>query len=333
MQVQNTAAVDFNGMLTALRDFLAANGWTITSDGIAATSTLIVQNSNGHVFRLRKTTTNQNDYYTGAFVEQRCSLSYDLANTGGVAGTYSNETSANDMNGPYPNLWFITDDAATFCHVAVQCAPVRYGHFSFGNLDPKGLHTADISFCSALYWYYWSNRAEYANNNGRGNPFNDPYNGSHEVDYTDGDNIIGIPAGLLDTTLFFNAGARNNATHLSLCDREYSKTTDTNNSARWLDFFTSVSNKAFIGGIILSPMPIVTTEGSNDVRAFIGELPAIYLVNMQGLSPGQTITFADDDYLVFPWKQFGTTEAAKYGANPLPQPNSWRYGFAYRVTN
>lgn len=331
MQVQNTAAVDFPAMLTALRDFLAARGWSITSDNIAGGS-LIVANSAGHKFRIQRTTQNQTDYYSGAFTDVYASLSYDRENIGATAG-YSAVTSCNDLAGPYPNLWFITDDAATYCHVIVQCAPVRYGHFSFGNLDNKGLHASPIPYCAALYWYFWSNQAEYANNNGRGNPFNDPYSGSHEVDWVDGLSRIGIPDGLLDPALFFTDGPIVDTSHLVLSHREYSKTTDTNNAATWLDYFPSVNNKAFIGGIILSPIPVVSAAGSNRVRAFIGEYPGMAVVNMQGLSPGQTLTFADDDWIVFPWKQFGTTEAAKYGANPLPQPNSWRYGFAYRVTN
>ncbi|WLJ71199.1 hypothetical protein [Sphingomonas phage Birtae] len=332
MHVLNTAGVDFAALLTAIRDFLVASGWTVGTDNIAG-GTLVMTNSGGRKYRIARTSTARNDFYSGNFNDIAANLSYDLGNIGGAAGTFSATTACNDLAGPYPNIWLITDDAATYCHVIVQCAPVRYAHFSFGDLDDKGIHATPLPFCSALFWQFWSNSAQFADNNGGGNPFNYVVSGSHDIDFTDGTSVVGIPAGLLDTTLFFTAGAIPNSSLLSLCDREYAKTAGTNNSARFLDYFPSISNKAHIGGIMLSPMPVVSTAGTNDVRAFIGEYPGVALVNMQGLSPGQTLTFADDDWIVFPWKQFGTAEAMKYGLNPLPQPNSWRYGFAYRVTN
>lgn len=326
MLVHQTSAADINGLLSAVRDFLAGNGWSVVSSGAGV---LIVSNSNGHTYRLRTQTANRTDYFQGSFVDTTLLLEFNRGNTGGAPGTYSSAGDTNDMTGPFTSIWIFTDEDATFCHIVAQTAPVRYSHSSFGQLDNKGLHEMPIDFVAGLFWWHWAEQANYSNANNDGNPFNNPNSGRHQVDYTDGTAWFGIPDGVLDPALFFTDGPVM-AQSWSLCDREYSKTTNVNNTSRFADYFCNVTNKTFAGGIILTPLPVFCAAASQDVMAVVGEFPQMALVNMQGLSPGQTLTFGGDEWLVFPWKQFGTQEAAKYGSNPLPQPNSWRYGFAYR---
>lgn len=328
MIVLQTSAANFNAMLVAVRDFLAGNGWTVVTDSTGSGS-LVMQNSNGHKYRLRSTTANRTDYFTGAFTDTTLNVEWDRGNTGGTPGTYSTAGDSNDMTGPFPSIWLFTDEAATFCYIVAQTAPVRYSHTGFGQIDNKGLHDDAIDFAAGLWWWFWAEQANYSNSNGDGNPFNNPSSGSHQIDFTDGTAWIGIPDGVLDPALFFTDGPTMSQPW-STCDREYGKTTGTNNTARWADYFCNVTNKTFAGGVILTPLPIVVNPASQDVMSVVGEYPQMALVNMQGLSPGQTLVFGDDEWLVFPWKQFGTAEACKFGSNPLPQPNSWRYGFAYR---
>lgn len=329
MIIQQTFAADFKAMLAAVRDFLAGSGWTVVSDTITVASTLVMQNSNGHKYRLQGTTTGQTDFFTGAFTDTTLNCQFDLGNTGGTPGTYSSAGDCNDMTGPFPSLWLFTDEAATFCHIAAQTAPVRYAHASFGEVDPKGLHNASIDYVAGTYWNYWATQANYSNSPPDGNPFNNPESGWHHVDHIDGTLWLGIPDGVLDPSLFFTDGPVVNQPW-RLNDREYGKSTGTNNTALWTDYFCNVTNKTFTGGVILTPLPLAANPASQDVMAIVGEIPQMALVNMQSLSPGQTLVFGDDEWLVFPIKQFGTQEAAKFGSNPLPQPNSWRYGFAYR---
>lgn len=330
MIVLNTSAADFKAMLVAVRDFLAGNGWSVVSDSIAGTSTLVMQNSNGHKYRLRGTTANRTDFFTGAFIDTTLNLEFDRGNTGGTPGVYSTPAGdCNDMTGPFPNLWLFTDEAGTFCHIAAQTAPVRYAHASFGQIDNKGLHDSDVDYAAGTFWVFWATEANINNSNGDGNPFNNPQSNSHQVDHIDGGVVLGIPDGLLDPALFFTDGPVLKQPW-RLNEREYGKSTGVNNTAFWSDYFCNVTNKPFAGGIILTPLPMAANPASADVMSIVGELPQMALVNMQGLSPGQTLVFGDDEWLVFPIKQFGTAEAAKFGSNSLPQPNSWRYGFAYR---
>lgn len=330
MIVQQTSAANFNAMLVAVRDFLAGNGWTVVSDTISGSSTLIIQNSTGHKYRLRGTTTARTDFFTGAFTDTTLNCEFDRGNTGGTPGTYQTTPGdCNDMTGPFPSLWLFTDEAATFCHIVAQSAPVRYSHASFGEIDNKGLHDAHIDYAAGSFWVYWATQENISNSNNDGNPFNNPQSNSHQVDHIDGGIWLGIPDGVLDPSLFFTDGHVINQPW-RLNDREYGKSTGVNNTALWADYFCNVTNKTFTGGIILTPLPMAANPASQDVMAIVGEIPQMALVNMQGLSPGQTLVFADDEWLVFPIKQFGTQEAAKFGSNPQREPNSWRYGFAYR---
>jgi len=329
MIVLQTTATDFKAMLVVVRDFLSTNGWTVITDAIAASSSLVVRNSSGHNYRLIETRTSRTDFFTGAFTDTTLNCQFDPGNTGGNPGGYLTTGDCNDMTGPFPSLWVFTDEAATFCHIVAQTAPVRYAHASFGKVDSKGLHTASIDYVAGTYWNYWATLENYTNSIGDGNPFNNPQSGTHQIDHIDGTLWLGIPDGVLDPSLFFTDGhVVSQAWRLS--DREYGKNTATNNTSRWTDYFCNITNKTFTGGVILTPLPIAANPASQDVMAIVGEIPQMALVNMQGLSPGQTLVFGNDEWLVFPIKQFGLAEAAKYGSNPLPQPNSWRYGFAYR---
>lgn len=332
MQMQNTSAANFPAMLTALYTFLTTNGWTGSHTPGSGTATLI--NSHGQTFALSTQQVARTDVFTGSLTDQYLRMTYDREIVGGTPGQ-SAQAIMNDMFGPFPNLWFFTDDAATFCHVVAQCSASRYSHGSFGTMDNKGIHAELLPYTAGTFWQFWATSTNITNTTGDGNPFNNPSSGTHLIPYLDAANNtkIGIPDGLLDPTLFFTDGPIIDSSLLNICDREYALTTGSNNSARFLDYFCCVENKTFTGGVVLSPLPAVSTAGTNDVRAYIGDFPGVALVNMQGLSPGQTLTFADEEWLVFPIKQTGTQEAAKFGSNPLPFPNSWRYGFAYKAVD
>lgn len=332
MKKLNTSAADFPAMLDALYTFLTTNGWTGTHTAGSSTATLT--NSDGLHFTLTTQTVARTDVFTGALTDQYLRITYDREDVGGAPGQ-SGQAIMNDMFGPFPNLWFFTDDAATYCHIAAQCSASRYSHGGFGTMDNKGIHEELLPFAAGLYWQFWATSTNIVNTTGDGNPFNNPSSGTHLVPYLDGSSStkIGLPDGLLDPSLFFTDGPIIDTSLLNICDREYSLTADTNNSARFLDYFCVVENKTFTGGVVLSPLPAISTAGTNDVRAYIGDFPGVALVNMMGLSPGQTLTFADEEWLVFPLKQFGTQEAAKFGNNALPFPNSWRYGLAYKAVD
>lgn len=331
MIVSNTSAADFAAMLDALYTFLTSNGWTGVSH-TPGSEVATIKNSNNHTFYITSQLVARTDAFTGAFNDKYLRVAYEKGDIGATAGASAN-CICNDMYGPFPNLWFFTDDDATFCHVVAQCSSARYSHCSFGDLDNKGIHAEALPFTAGTYWQYWASSTNITSGDVNTNPFNRPRSTVHSIDMVDADAKIGIPDGLLDPTLFFTDGPIVDASHINIWDREFVVTADNDNSARWHDYLCCTENKPHVGGVLLSPMPVVTNAASADVRAFIGEFPGIALVNITGLSPGQTITFADDEWLVFPIKQYGLAEAASSGNNPQAQPNSAWFGFAYRSVN
>lgn len=331
MKFLNTSAADFEGFLTALRDFLTTWGWTVLVDDIG-NRILEVTNSNGHDFRLSRTQNvvsrydptvpgyvNQNDY--------RLNLQYQLSDIG-LPAAYSTAQVTNDMNGPFANLWFITDDAATYCHIIIQSSTYRYSHASFGNLDNKGAHASLIPYVCGNYYIWWRDFSSLTDNS---SDFNDPSSSQHQIGYmAEAQQRIGLPDGIIDPALGFADGPIDNPSTRDLSRRFGSKSTS-DTTTYWLDFFQGVRNQAYTGGVTLAPFPVFVIGSSGNI-CFVGEIPTIALVSMIGLSPSQVLTFASEEWVVFPMKRYGLPDNMRTGINPLDQTTSVNYGFAYRKT-
>ncbi len=340
MHYLNTNALNMNGLLIAIRDFLDANGWAVASDGTGSGGLLLeMTNGNGHKFKLDGTSiVARTDFYSGVFNDQFLKVYSDKANVGLAAGYSAYYSETNDLQGPLPNVWLFTDDAASYCVVVAQTSNLRYTHLAFGDLDAKGLHAVNVPFNMGLYWQYWPDQANYSNSNGEGNPFNYPSASQHNVGMflDDTGNInahafkVAIPDGLLDPGLFFLDGAFENAFCRYLCIRFYFRNVSGNTSAALLDFASTIKNHTYTGGVHIAPLPVMTIGTANNVHAYIGDVPGIGYVNMTGLAPGQILTFADEEWIVFPLKQYGSVDNCKYAASPLPVCNSAFYGIAVR---
>lgn len=327
MKYLNTSAADISALLVAVRDFLSTWGWTILVDSTGLpTPILEVTNSNSHDFKLSTGITAQTMFGVGAFNDRYLSLSYQKSDVGLAAG-YSTFVEANDMAGPYPNIWLFTDDAATYCHIIVQCSNYRYTQMSFGRLDPKGAHAINLPFVCASYYRWWRHTTDLNDN-----VHHDVESGFHAIGYFGESNLrMGIPDGLLDPALDFTDGNLDidGAGNVKNTCHRWTQRTISDTSAYLLDFFGTTQNHSHTGGVLISPLPI-QIYGTGSVAAYVGDIPGIGLVNMTGLSPGQLLTFAGETWMVFPMKQFGLNENAEGGATPIDQVNSTNHGFAVR---
>lgn len=341
MKFLNTNAVDTNGLLIAIKNFLSANGWSVVADGTGGGGlTLEMANANGHKFNFRSSLATPTWFGQGVINDRRLHIDFDRAAIGLSAAYTGEEAVVNDCTGPFPNIWLFTDDAATYAHVVAQVSADRYSHFSFGNVNPRGMHTENLPFCAGLYWQYWADQANFSNSSGNGNPFNNPSSGSHQVgQFAEASNRtddfaglrVGVPAGLLDSSLGFTAGAQEQILAYELCTRSYFRTVQGNYWSRMLDFASSIRNHSFTGGVNLAPLPVMARAASdNSLFSYLGDLPNICYVNMIGLSPGQVLTFAGDEWICFPLKQYSIVDACKFGAAPQNKPSSAFYGLAYK---
>lgn len=337
MNFQQTSALNLNELLIALRDFLFANGWTIPSDGTGSGGlNLTVRNSNNHDFYLSSTTEARTDVITGALTDRLLNVNWDKAAIGLAAGASARVAKTNDMAGPFANVWFISDEAATYCHIIAQSATNRYSHTSFGNLDPKGMHSTPLPFAVGVYWQWWRTNS---NPNDPRSKQNDPSDGDHEIGYFCEDSgsgpsanttRVGIPDGLLDPALFFDDGALEMPALQQTCSRDVFFSFSSAQPQRLLDYQRYILNQTVTGGAPITPLPVAVIGTTNSLHAFVGVFPGVGAISIRGLSPGQVLTFAGEEWIVFPLKQIGNVVNANNGGQATLDCNSAFYGLAYK---
>lgn len=322
-----TSATDIDDLQAQLRTFLLANGWT--SGGAN-----IVTSSDGYSFRITANKTALRNAYPFTdpdLPDHVFDVEFDRAGVGGAAG-YTTKAGSNDFTGPFPNAWFFTD--GKYAHVAAQVGSNRYSHASFGSLDDKAMHAAPVAFHIGLYYIWWRSNLEYWNFGSEGrSPFNQPDNSNHEYGHFghDGQICVAVPDGVADPLLDFADGPIIDPAIVRSFNpwASYSNGSAGNTTGYMLDFLTSIENKPITGGVPLVPMP-VSMWGSDGAQFWLGEIPAMRACKMNGLNPAQTITYAGEDWIVFPIKQLGEETATRYGTNFQPVCNTVQYGFAYR---
>jgi hypothetical protein len=339
MQHLQTNAADLSALLQEIRDFTSANGWSILSDGTGGGGmALELTNSNGHSFKFTGAFTARTDYLLNPFDDYYLRIQLEGADIGATAGYDVNRWSdTNDLTGPFPNVWLYTDDAGTFCHVIAQVATRRFTHFSFGDLNNRGLHAVDIPYAVGMFQWYWQHIADYINN--FNSNFNNWSSNAHAVGhFGDGSGnasrycTVGIPDGVVDPLLGFTDGPIQGPNIWQTNHRyiENNYVNGQNVHASFTDYFMSVDNQGHTGGTPIFPLPILTYPNDQSAMAYLGELHYVGIVGMTGLAPGQILDFAGEEWMCFPIMQYGTRAAAVGGSSPLPQPNSLNYGLAYR---
>lgn len=343
MRFLQTSGLNLNELLIELRDFLDTNGWTITTDGTAAGGlVLTVRNSVGVDFYLTSRTESRSDVITGSFSDRLLEVNWDKSAIGLTPGPSSRVAKTNDMAGPFANIWFITDEAATYCHIIAQSSANRYSHTSFGRLDPKGMHEEDLPFAIGVQWSWWRTNIDPTNNN---SDQNNPSAGNHEIGYYCEDSApgtsssqgnttrVGIPDGLLDPALFFSAGALENPTLRITCNRYYLFDFPSNSTHLILDFQRHIANQTVTGGVPINPLPVAVQGTTDSLHAFVGAFPGVGAVSVRGLAPGQVLDFSGEEWIVFPLKQAGNVVNARLGGQATLDCNSTFYGLAYKKTD
>lgn len=343
MQFLLTNAVTRNDLMVAIKNFLSAHGWTVLVDGTGAGGvTLEITNGNSHDFKITLSDFYAaTEYGVGAFSDYVLRGYFQKSDIGMAAGYTAKQAESNDCKGPFPNVWLFTDDDATYCHIVMQTANSRYNHFSFGDLNNRDLHAANLPYVMGLYHVFYRINLVYAGSYD-GNPFNWHASSSHNVGMYSEDAFsetvggtgaairVGLPDGIIDPTLGFLDGAVESPLLRQTSSRYYFKDAIGDSVGRFLDMLTMYDNQGYTGGVPIFPCPIIVRNAANNAQAYVGEIPFFGQVNMDGLSPGQVLDFAGEEWIVFPLKQHGTYEAATNGISPQPVCNTLNYGIAIK---
>lgn len=361
MAYQLTSASGWRDLLAVIRTFALANGWTSVYDQIAAKGQMGISKGNCRVAigatRNSGDTADANTFArsdlvnggTQADAEINLALASALVagttrywgHTGSLVTTSgdSDRVIVNDLAAAtFPNVWLFSPADGNAISVVVQSAADRYTSFSFGELDVRGLDQPRCGYAVGSFFTFWPNNS---NINSTGYAPNDLSSASHSWGFLgeQASSNIFIPTGLLNLAYTWGITAPAMVGNVLPTIRPSmnrlttrAATLSQNSAAQLLDFFMAVNNQQTTGGIPLHSLPIMFENGNTEtgIMAWLGEIPDVKLVNMQGLSPGQEIRYASDIWTVFPWKQKGSADNARLAVNPTQFPNTIDYGLAFK---
>lgn len=356
-----TSASGWRDLLSVIKSFATSNGWTSVYDQIAAKGQLGLSKGNCHVSlgatRNSGDTADANTFsrtdavFGGTVPDAEINLALATALVAGTtrywghtgslvtSATDSDRVVVNDLAAAtFTNVWLFSPADNNAIHVVVQSAAERYTHFSFGQLDVKGLNQPRCGYAVGSNHTWWPDSTDYTQNISA--DFN-YVQGSHTWGMLGQSNALNvmIPSGLLNTSYTWGVtapvciglSAPTIYTLMNIGDQPSDHTTQ-GSAGRMLDFFMAVNNVQTTGGIPLHPFTFILENGTSDtgISAWLGEIPDVRLVNMAGLAPGQEIKYASDIWTVFPWKQKGTFEDSNFGTNAQPVCNTQDYGMAFK---
>lgn len=232
--------------------------------------------------------------------------------------------------------FFTVPAVADYIHVVIQIAAELYQHFSFGNIDKRGLTHSGVGYVTAQAMTPFSDRS---GSGGRHHNLYDTYRGftGHVGEASDATKFLSIhpidvlPVGYIGNNtilpsgrLFDTIGLRHGTQFVHNNDGIFPQ-----NHTPW-----SLADQSkplpVSGDVPLYSMPIIihqTTAQSLDNRCvYTGEFPGIRYCRMDGMQPGDEFTFGGDTWKVFPVLRL--TEISNYN-QPLVK-SSGPMSFAYQ---
>jgi len=305
MAYQTGTATGPADLLSQLETFIAANGWTV---GAATTGKVYSNASNGLYCGVNSDTSTI--WLLGA-------TGYNSAaawNAQPGAPVNTMQAQSNDMAGPYSAYhFFVTTD---YIHVVVEVSAGKFKHLVIGILAKCGAFTGG-QYYGAVYWYMTGSTIT-----------NYPESSSHLY--------LWDAAGL-------GMGGTGSAGYRQAVRADID--TKTNN---WMQFNALTMSTNYAHGVLrgngfiqglwysgpnsfnglspLHPIPVPVDRGSNQTSV-LGYVKDMRIVNLQSLSPGQTVTIGSDQWLCFPVIQ----KTDVYNVSGSLIPSSGYYGYAYRM--
>lgn len=303
MAYETGGATNVDTLLQALATFAAAQGWTVSYNGNrtgtgAGLGTAIVVSKSGQCHTTFRTHT------TNRWIEV---VGHDAYNSGlstELQTNRSGETRTNEINGPFQGYHFFAGN--TYLYVTVETTAGTFKHFGCGILEQFG----NVSPGHFIYGSWWGMSS---------NAINVPESSSH-----------GWP---LDKESYQSSDSRV-STHLR-ADYDGNVNYWSNPRDR-LDFMPRVKPSdsviktrdarlipvsAYTSRAVMAS-PIWTLSRPNSVVSLAGIAPALRVISLDWIAPGDNLTLGSDVWKVFPVirRNGATTE-----------PNSGLYGYAFKT--
>lgn len=336
MAYQHTSASDSADLLDKLDTFAAADGWTIVFNGLYQEQykQLGLYDSNCYIAIGMQPGEDDHDRGNGQFDRfLNAALSTALSgtkiqywdHTGSlvISPTSSDRIRWNDLYGILNNVWFFSgaDDDVPYIHMIVQSSGERYTHFGFGILDSMGQTHPDCAFACGGVHYWWDASVH----------CHDPASSSHDFGHLAGENYAHIytPSGVLPTG-FPSEGiyVTEDAMTQSMTRANQEPDHWDNEIGKILDFYYPLGNQLTTGGNQLYSVPWLFQDSTAHVM--LGRLPGMRLANIEQYVPGTELTYADETWVVFPWKRKGFKVNLKTGTNPIQVCNTAEHAWAFK---
>lgn len=347
MAFLQTTATDLDDLLNKLHTFLAPGGgdgtWTSTFNEDLGRRYIGLSKGNCFVAIGSRAADLNISRSPGTDTICSLALSNSLNNNPG-SQTYANHPGSlvtteadgdrirwNDLAETYNNVWFFSGTTpVSYCHVVVQVGGDRYTHLSFGTVNPLGQTHPAVAYACATYHEWWNADVD----------CNNPAASDHQIGhYGEGTLTISnihvripnssvLPAGYPaiggSGTIFNGQQTTPNMTRVINPADHYAAA-----AGRVNDNFLALDNISVTGGTPLWALPILFREDSAGTsHVWLGNLPGIRMVNIISHTPGETLKFGSQEFLVFPLKRKGGLAEVQGGAQQIQVANTTKYGFA-----
>ena len=298
MAFETGSATSINSLVSILRTFASANGWTVddTTDGHAVLTkgvacVVVAFDANNLYIR------NAISYSSGG-------------NWTNQPGTTTWCKRANGYGGAIKAYWLFAN--ADYIHMVTEQTTNVFSHLVFGTLSKFGSYTGGQYVDCSHYDISYPNFPD-----GHFPIF------SADNNYADSNNLSGSIRldidGLTNNFMGFSDGSGSGAANRVKGVAQ-----------NWGDSLTGVlqhcSVNAFNQRTILVPITLTAYRGSG-LYSPIGQVQDLRTVRMDQLDPGQIITLGSDDWYCFPSLQKNYTTNVSGSGQPK---SSWLYGFAYK---
>lgn len=321
MAYETGVSAGVTALLGTIRAFAEGLGWTIDRN---ETNELALHHPDAGFFTLRATP-EEDDIYTNYNPRPYISIWGQTGFDGGAAynaqpgssdGIYGR---TNGLRGPFTAYHLF--GTTQYIHCVIEIVPGEFGHFHFGCLDKAGAYTGG-EYATGTAWSYRLNDDNY-NRRALSNRHVVPFDGMGYYPAAQSDGAKG--AVRLDTDGYTAEWARftYDTSSSYSCVWGPARLGDYQWRSPFTFYWLSTPNTVNA----LSPLaPILLTFLLRNAKTFLAGTPAdLRIVNMRNLTPGETITIGNDEWLCFPIKKRSMDEIA-----PHPAVNSWYFGFAYR---
>jgi hypothetical protein len=312
------SATTLTDLLSAIRTFAIAQGWTI--DKWTPASNLLFLSDDLTKVAFQAAVEPLTSFETGAAVVINQTVLYGALATGINAGlntfwghpgsivTAANDVDAvriNDLSGPFPSYHLFADPAlGRHIHVVVQTASDRWQCFGFGRVDKGGLTHAGSSYLTggsrswvraagavdaALQYYNLASgfTTGFAVNAGRTGINNAVLN-------------LYSPDALPDDSAEWPKMIASASIMPHLTGRSRPDEWPGERNAHLLSGVVRHPVSQFSGAAMFHALPVVQMAAGASKLCWVGDFPNVRLVNMDGMRPGQLVEIAADDWLVFP---------------------------------